>query len=73
MPFSLSRAKNANGDEILTYTALVENLPVSITYSIPADTVESYVVHVNGRVEGIRGRITWYRARKLQPKSRPVR
>ena len=55
VPFSLSRAKNAKGDEILTYTALVKNRPVSITYSIPADTAESYVVHANGRVEGVQG------------------
>jgi YidC/Oxa1 family membrane protein insertase len=53
--FSLSRVKNAKGDEILTYTASVKNRPVSITYSIPADTAESYVVHVNGRVEGVQG------------------
>jgi YidC/Oxa1 family membrane protein insertase len=55
MPFSQSRVRNAKGDEILTYTTSVKNLPVSITYSIPADTTESYVVHVNGRVEGLQG------------------
>ena len=53
--FSLARAKSASGDEILTYSATVKNLPVSIKYSIPADTAESYVVHVNGRVEGAQG------------------
>ena len=56
VPFALSRARNAKGDETLTYTATVKNLPVSITYSIPADTVESYVVHVTGRVEGVQGK-----------------
>jgi YidC/Oxa1 family membrane protein insertase len=55
VPFSLSRARNAKGDEILTYSATVESLPVSITYSIPRDTAESYVVRVNGRVEGVTG------------------
>lgn len=55
VPFSLSRARDAKGDETLTYSATVKNLPVSIKYSIPADTVESYVVHVNGRVEGVQG------------------
>lgn len=53
--FSLSRVRNANGDEILTYATSVKNYPVSIAYSIPADTVESYVVHVKGRVEGVQG------------------
>src|SRR5688500_905800 len=47
VPFSLTRAKSASGDELLTYSATVKNLPVSIKYSIPADTAESYVVDVN--------------------------
>ena len=55
MPFSLSRARNANGDDILTYTTSVKSYPVSIAYLIPADTAESYVVHVKGRVEGVQG------------------
>jgi YidC/Oxa1 family membrane protein insertase len=55
VPFSLSRARNAKGDEILTYSAAVKNLPVLITYSIPRDTAESYVVRVNGRVDGVQG------------------
>lgn len=55
VPFSLSRVKNEKGDEILTYMASVRNLPVSISYSVPADTTESYVVHVNGRVDGVQG------------------
>ena len=55
VPFSLARAKSASGDEILTYSVTVKNLPVSIKYSIAADTAESYVVHVNGRVEGVQG------------------
>lgn len=55
VPFSLSRARNAKSDEVLTYSASVKNLPVSITYSIPSDTAESYVVRVNGRIEGAQG------------------
>jgi YidC/Oxa1 family membrane protein insertase len=55
VPFSLSRAGNPNGDELLTYSAVVKGLPVSIAYSIPKDTSASYTVHMNGRVEGIQG------------------
>lgn len=55
VPFVLSRAKNAKGTEILTYSASVKNVPVSITYSIPADTVASYSMHVDGRVNGVAG------------------
>jgi YidC/Oxa1 family membrane protein insertase len=55
VPFALSRATNAKGDEILTYRALVKDLPVSIEYSILKDTAASYVIHVNGHVEGVQG------------------
>jgi YidC/Oxa1 family membrane protein insertase len=55
VPFSLSRAKNTKGDEVLTYRASVKNLPVSIAYTIPADTAASYVIHVDGHVEGTQG------------------
>jgi len=55
LPFSLSRARTARGDEILTYTASVKSLPVSIAYSIPKDTSSSYVIHVDGHVEGVQG------------------
>jgi YidC/Oxa1 family membrane protein insertase len=55
VPFSLSRTTNAKGEEILTYKALVKNLPVSITYTVPADTTASYAMRVEGRVEGIQG------------------
>jgi len=55
VPFSLSRARNASGDEILTYGASVKNLPVSIAYTIPADTAASYAIHVDGHVEGVQG------------------
>jgi YidC/Oxa1 family membrane protein insertase len=54
-PFSLWRARNAKGDEVLTYSSSVKNLPISITYSVPRDTAESYVVRVTGRVEGLQG------------------
>jgi YidC/Oxa1 family membrane protein insertase len=55
VPFSLSRARNAKGDEILTYSASVKNVPVSIIYSIPTDSAASYTVHVDGQVGGIEG------------------
>ena len=55
VPFVLSRARNAKGGEILTYSASVKNVPVSITYSITADTAASYSMHVDGRVNGVAG------------------
>jgi YidC/Oxa1 family membrane protein insertase len=55
VPFSLSRAGNPSGDELLTYSAVVKGFPVSIAYSIPKDTSASYSIHMNGRVEGIQG------------------
>lgn len=55
VPFSLSRAKNEKGDEVLTYRASVKGLPVSIAYSIPQDTAASYTMHAEGRVEGVQG------------------
>jgi YidC/Oxa1 family membrane protein insertase len=55
VPFSLSRASNPNGDELLTYSAVVKKLPVSIAYSIPRDTSASYVIHMDGHVEGVQG------------------
>lgn len=55
MVFSLSRARNQRGDEVLTYRASVKGLPVSITYSIPQDTAASYTLHAEGRVEGVQG------------------
>jgi YidC/Oxa1 family membrane protein insertase len=69
VPFSLSRAGNAKGDEVLTYSASVKNIPVSITYTIPRDTAESYVIRVNGRVEGVQERayLVTELPRTLQP------
>jgi len=55
VPFSLSRARNEKGDEMLTYRASVKGLPVSITYSIPQDTAASYTMRAEGRVEGVQG------------------
>jgi len=52
VPFALSRAKSANGNEILTYHASVGNHAVSIAYTIPQDTSASYVVRVDGRITG---------------------
>ena len=69
VPFSLSRTKNINGEEILTYKALVKNLPVSITYTVSADTTASYAIRVEGRVEGIQGQsyLITELPRSLQP------
>jgi YidC/Oxa1 family membrane protein insertase len=53
VPFSLSRARTVGGDEVLRYSGVVKNLPVSITYTVPSDTVASYVIRVEGRVEGV--------------------
>lgn len=55
VPFSLSRAKTPSGDELLTYSAVVKSLPVSIAYSIPKDTSASYVIDMDGHVEGVQG------------------
>jgi YidC/Oxa1 family membrane protein insertase len=55
VPFSLARARNARGDELLTYSTVVKSLPISIAYSIPKDTSASYVVHMDGHVEGVQG------------------
>jgi YidC/Oxa1 family membrane protein insertase len=68
VPFSLSRA-SVGGDEVLKYTAVVKNLPVSITYSIPSDTTASYVIRVEGHVEGVQGQayLLTELPRSLQP------
>jgi len=55
VPFILSRARGAGGQEVLTYDAVVKNDTVSITYAISQDTVASYTVGVNGRVQGSSG------------------
>ena len=54
-PFVLSRAKNAKGEEALTYEASVRNFRVSITYTISQDTAASYAIGVNGQVKGASG------------------
>ncbi|MFL5637959.1 MAG: YidC/Oxa1 family insertase periplasmic-domain containing protein [Gemmatimonadaceae bacterium] len=52
VPFTLSRTKNAAGNETLTYSASVRNLRTSISYTVSLDTAASYVMRVEGRVEG---------------------
>ncbi|HEY8853008.1 MAG TPA: membrane protein insertase YidC [Gemmatimonadaceae bacterium] len=52
VPFILSRARGAGGQEVLTYDAVVKNDTVSITYAILQDTAASYTVGVNGGVKG---------------------
>jgi YidC/Oxa1 family membrane protein insertase len=55
LPFVLSRARSAQGQEALTYSASVENDTVSITYAVLQDTAASYTLGVSGRVEGPAG------------------
>lgn len=55
VPFALSRAKSAKGEDSLTYTASVKGHAVSIVYTIPPDTVASYAVGMRGRVQGLSG------------------
>jgi YidC/Oxa1 family membrane protein insertase len=55
VPFILSRARSAGGEEALTYAAAVKNDTVSITYTISQDTTASYSVGVNGRINGLSG------------------
>ena len=54
-PFSLSRSHAPGGDELLTYSGVVKNLPISIAYSIPKDTSASYIIHMDGHVDGVQG------------------
>src|SRR6186997_880591 len=50
--FGLTRSKSANGQETLNYSATVQNIAVSIAYTISQDTAASYLMGVNGRVTG---------------------
>ncbi len=52
VPFALTRSRNANGDQTLTYSASVKSLGVSISYAVSQDTAASYAIHVDGRVAG---------------------
>ena len=55
VPFALSRAKSAKGDDSLTYTASVKGHAVSIAYTISQDTVASYAVGAKGQIQGLSG------------------
>jgi YidC/Oxa1 family membrane protein insertase len=55
VPFVLSRARSAKGEETLTCNASIRNLAVSITYTISQDTAASYVIGVSGHVNGVSG------------------
>jgi len=55
VPFVLSRARNAGGEEALTYNASVKNDTVSIAYAVSQDTAASYAIGVSGRVKGPSG------------------
>lgn len=50
--FALARSRSANGQETLNYSTTVENIAVSIAYTISPDTAASYLMGVNGRVTG---------------------
>jgi YidC/Oxa1 family membrane protein insertase len=52
VPFTLTRARAANGDETLTYNASAKDLRVSISYTASQDTAASYSLHVDGHVTG---------------------
>jgi YidC/Oxa1 family membrane protein insertase len=49
--FTLARSRTPSA-EVLVYTAPVGAHNVSMTYTIPVDTVSSYSMHVDGRVSG---------------------
>ena len=51
-PFNLVHSRTAAGEEVLTYTASIKEIGVSISYTIPTDTAGSYVMRVQGRVTG---------------------
>jgi YidC/Oxa1 family membrane protein insertase len=55
VPFTLLQAKNAEGDDALTYSATVKGHAVTIGYTIPHDTLASYALGVSGRVQGLSG------------------
>ena len=55
VPFNLTRARTATGDDALTYSTSVKNIGISIAYTIPQDTAASYVVRVDGRISGVQG------------------
>jgi len=52
VPFTLTRGRAADGSEVLNYSAGVGGYSISITYSVPGDTLSSYVMHVAGHVSG---------------------
>jgi YidC/Oxa1 family membrane protein insertase len=52
IPFTLTRAKAANGHETLTYNASAKSLRVSIVYTASQDTADSYALLVDGHVTG---------------------
>jgi YidC/Oxa1 family membrane protein insertase len=53
LTFTPSRARNGNGDEMVTYNAQTGNHAISIAYTVPRDTTTSYLLHVNGRITGV--------------------
>jgi YidC/Oxa1 family membrane protein insertase len=69
VPFALTQARNAKGDETLTYNASVKNLGVSISYLISQDTAASYAISVDGQVTGTQGPVYLVTAlpKTLQP------
>ena len=53
VPFTLTRAGNASGDETLTYRGTAGPHAIVISYLIPRDTSSSYVVRVDGQVSNV--------------------
>jgi YidC/Oxa1 family membrane protein insertase len=52
IPFAVTRRRGVNGAEILAYSATVGSRRISITYTVPTDTVSSYQMHVDGQITG---------------------
>jgi YidC/Oxa1 family membrane protein insertase len=55
IPYTLTRVRNAKGDETLTYNASVKNRNVSFSYTVSQDTAASYAIRVEGRIGGAPG------------------
>jgi YidC/Oxa1 family membrane protein insertase len=53
--FTPARSRTPTGDETVVYTATIQGRTISVSYTVPADTVASYVVRVNGAVSGLQG------------------
>jgi YidC/Oxa1 family membrane protein insertase len=50
--FAVRHSTTNQGEHVLTYETSVRSLAITLTYTISTDTVNSYVVRVNGSVRG---------------------